>query len=173
MRIHEVLYHDRACVTNRCNRVEAVLAPSAPGRAVSAVKLKNTLHGPCHKKTGSPHWQKTGLLRTYQLLVTGFSLACQSLITGLSIFAPASIPHLRPEASVSLIVTGVDPRDCGHCGNDTCKYSDQGHHANRRNSYYYSNTHLDPSCSRAALSLSGIAGPLFPVTRCTACGFVT
>ena len=32
------------------NGVEAALPPSTPDRPVSAVRRKNSLHGPCHKK---------------------------------------------------------------------------------------------------------------------------
>ena len=47
-----------------CNMVEAALPSSARDRPVSAVRKKNTLHGPCHYKVkrnaavrkGKPHF---------------------------------------------------------------------------------------------------------------------
>ena len=69
----------RMCRIGRVNRVEAALPSSTPDRPVSAVRRKNSLHGPCHNRVeGSRTAPPLPLHRTYGSRIRRY-INCKSI----------------------------------------------------------------------------------------------
>ena len=104
-----------------CNMVEAALPPSARDRPVSAVRKKNTLHGPCHykvkKKRGCPKGKTAFLLKKTVFLLKNLSNRFISVRLLTDVFFYKNAPHAPfrdlqdPDLDVFVGKDGIDIRE--------------------------------------------------------------